>query len=64
MSVKEVMFRVGLRDASHFVRDFRRVYGLTPGKLRRTVLLEAVAESTGGRPPPVTGVWATNKANK
>lgn len=34
LSVKEVMRRVGLADESHFVRDFRRRYGLTPAKYR------------------------------
>jgi len=33
-SVKEVMVKVGLNDASHFVRDFRNQYGLTPKKYR------------------------------
>ena len=35
-SVKEVMVKVGLNDASHFVRDFRNQYGLTPKKYRST----------------------------
>ncbi|MDQ3821028.1 MAG: AraC family transcriptional regulator [Acidobacteriota bacterium] len=34
LSVKEVMRRVGLKDESHFVRDFKRQYGLTPAKYR------------------------------
>ena len=33
-SVKEVMAKVGINDASHFVRDFRHHYGLTPKKYR------------------------------
>lgn len=33
-SVKEVMVKVGISDPSHFVRDFSRHYGLTPGKYR------------------------------
>jgi AraC-like DNA-binding protein len=33
-SVKEVMVKVGFNDASHFVRDFRNQYGLTPKKYR------------------------------
>ena len=33
-SVKEVMVKVGLNDASHFVRDFRNYYGLTPKRYR------------------------------
>ena|ERR1700687_1909318 len=44
MNIKEVMFQVGLADASHFVRDFRRLYGLTPGHHRAKLLLDAVSE--------------------
>ena len=33
-SVKEVMAKVGINDASHFVRDFRHHYGLTPKRYR------------------------------
>jgi transcriptional regulator GlxA family with amidase domain len=29
LSVKEVMVRVGLRDESHFVKDFKKTYGMT-----------------------------------
>ncbi len=34
LSIKEVIFRSGIRDASHFVRDFKRQYGLTPTEFR------------------------------
>lgn len=34
LNVKEVMTKVGLSDESHFVRDFARVYGRTPGRHR------------------------------
>jgi AraC family transcriptional regulator of arabinose operon len=36
LSVKEVMVEVGLNDASHFTRDFRRQHGLTPRAWRQT----------------------------
>lgn len=35
LSVAEIGFRVGLSDASHFVRQCRRHLGRTPGELRR-----------------------------
>lgn len=35
MSVKEIMVRVGFRDNSHFVRDFKRINGMTPTQYRR-----------------------------
>ena len=35
LTVKEVMVSVGLSDASHFVRDFKRHHGMRPGDVRR-----------------------------
>ncbi len=35
LSVKEVMARVGFSDESHFVRDFKRIHGLTPTEYRK-----------------------------
>lgn len=34
LSVKQVMSSVGLRDESHFVRDFEKICALTPTKYR------------------------------
>jgi len=34
LSIKEIMFVVGISDESHFVRDFKRSYGLPPIKYR------------------------------
>jgi len=34
MSVKEIMARVGYKSKSHFVRDFRRSFRLTPSECR------------------------------
>jgi transcriptional regulator GlxA family with amidase domain len=34
LNVKQIMDKLGIRDESHFVRDFKRVYGLTPGQYR------------------------------
>ncbi len=32
LSVKEVAARVGVTGMSHFVRDFKKAYGSTPGR--------------------------------
>lgn len=37
MSIKQITIEVGLRDESHFVRDFKRVYGLSPTKYRQSL---------------------------
>jgi transcriptional regulator GlxA family with amidase domain len=34
LSIKEVMARVGVNDASHFTRDFKRQYGASPRTFR------------------------------
>jgi AraC-like DNA-binding protein len=34
MRVKEIMRSVGIKDESHFVRDFKRTYGQTPCQYR------------------------------
>ena len=44
LSVKEIVRRVGCTDDSHFVRDFKRTYGMTPSEYRNSAL--PIAEST------------------
>jgi AraC-like DNA-binding protein len=44
LSVKEVVRRVGLSDESHFVRDFKREFGMTPSEYRNSAFLSS--EST------------------
>ena len=34
LTVKEVMNRVGISDASSFARSFKAAYGVTPGKYK------------------------------
>jgi transcriptional regulator GlxA family with amidase domain len=38
LSVKEIVKRVGCTDESHFVRDFKRMYGKTPSAYRNGAL--------------------------
>lgn len=38
LSVKEIVSRVGGTDESHFVRDFKRMYGVTPSEYRNGIL--------------------------
>lgn len=35
LSVKVIAVEAGFNDQSHFVRDFKRSYGLTPTKYRQ-----------------------------
>lgn len=36
LTVKEVMAQSGFSDVSHFVREYKRAYGVTPSQTRRT----------------------------
>ena len=47
LTVKEITAKVGLKDESHFMRDFKRVYGLTPSQYRTHYL-----SLNRGRPQP------------
>jgi AraC family transcriptional regulator of arabinose operon len=37
LSVKQIMFQVGIDDKSHFARAFRQTYGLSPAEYRKSV---------------------------
>jgi AraC-like DNA-binding protein len=41
LSVKEIVRHVGLADDSHFVRDFKRHFGVTPSEFRNTSFLSS-----------------------
>jgi transcriptional regulator GlxA family with amidase domain len=34
LSIKEVVFKSGSQDVSNFVRDFKKLYGVTPSRFR------------------------------
>lgn len=47
LSVKEIVRRVGCTDESHFVRDFKRIYGVTPSEFRNGALAAAEPRNSG-----------------
>jgi len=55
LSVKEIARRVGLTDESHFVRDFKRIYGVTPSEYRNDALLTSEALHKKGAQPAKRG---------
>jgi AraC family transcriptional regulator of arabinose operon len=38
LNVKEVMLKVGAKDKSHFIRDFKKAFGLSPSQYRAQYL--------------------------
>ena len=38
LSVKQVMTEVGVRDESHFARDFKATYGVSPTTFRQSLV--------------------------
>jgi len=36
LSVKQVMYEVGLTDETYFIREFKKEWGMTPGAYRRS----------------------------
>lgn len=51
LRVKQIAYRVGFMDNSHFVRDFKNAYGVTPAQyriqnLKPETLLERGADET------------------
>jgi len=45
LSVKEIMTTVGINNRSHFVKDFKNLYGRTPTQLRLLLIEQAHATS-------------------
>ena len=46
-TVKEIVEMCGFRDESHFVRDFKKIYGMTPTEYRKGTVSVARAIATG-----------------
>jgi AraC family transcriptional regulator, arabinose operon regulatory protein len=49
LSVKQIMTEVGLSDESHFVRDFKSAYGMSPTKFRHNLDREWLANRVDSR---------------
>jgi AraC family transcriptional regulator, arabinose operon regulatory protein len=52
LSVKEVMAAVGINDFSHFVRDFKSMYRLTPSEARQLCLAARLSKFQGQQDQP------------
>src|SRR5215203_5031443 len=47
LAVKEVMIRVGLSDKSHFERDFKKAFGLTPAQYKTLCVHSHIVKHLG-----------------
>jgi transcriptional regulator GlxA family with amidase domain len=47
LSIKQIMLEVGIRDESHFVRDFKSASGITPAQYRARLASGQVKEEVG-----------------
>lgn len=59
MSIKEIVAVTGANDGSHFVRDFKKQYGMTPTQYRRA--LSAEAPSAPSRQEPRAEAGSANR---
>ncbi len=50
LCIKEIMTEVGFTDRSHFVRHFRKAYGLSPSRYRAIYLDTAPAKESLSQP--------------
>jgi transcriptional regulator GlxA family with amidase domain len=48
MSVKQVVLKLGIKDKSHFERDFKKIFGVTPAQYRLAVIV-STADSLSHR---------------
>ena len=49
LNTKEIMRRVGMKDESHFVREFKRVYGLPPGSYKQRLPAPRIATANSAK---------------
>jgi AraC-like DNA-binding protein len=49
LTVKEVRVRVRMHDRSHFARQFKKTYGMTPYQYRRSIAESSPETKTGRR---------------
>ena len=45
LSVKQIMIRVGMKDKSHFGREFKKTYGQSPGQYRMAARLNSYLQT-------------------
>ena len=64
LSVKEIAHQVGLNDESHFVRDFKKVYGDAPTRYRLRSHTELLNSGNAKKPDDKKGIHEADNGNE
>lgn len=59
LSIKEIAYQVGVHDESHFVRDFKKLYGVRPTQWRKQFVFDhsdEFGQHTSSESPMLSGV--------
>jgi len=64
LSVKEIGYQVGLNDESHFVRDFRKVYGDAPTRYRSRNHTELLNSGNAEKPDDEKGIHEADNGHE
>jgi AraC-like DNA-binding protein len=64
LSVKEIAYQVGLNDESHFVRDFKKVYGDAPTRYRLRSQGEPLNSANAKKPDDQEGIHEADNGNE
>jgi AraC family transcriptional regulator of arabinose operon len=56
LNLKQIMLQVGIQDKSHFIRDFKKTYRLSPTQYRTRHMRAMIKRSNGRRPKSIARV--------
>jgi AraC-like DNA-binding protein len=63
-SIKEIAHQVGYNDGTHFMRDFKRIYAVSPSQYRdRYVLRLDLSSPSANADPPLGGNLGKSETN-
>lgn len=63
LSIKEVAYHVGVKDESHFVRDFKKAYGAAPTPYRMQFNVRQ-GNGIASEKKPVAGARTTHQPRR
>ena len=63
LNIKQIRLQVGIKDESHFVRDFKKIYGRSPSRHRAHHLRMELLKGDSTPQLPSANVRLADKAN-